>query len=465
MSETFKVLHPATRDVVCERPWATPAQVDAALGAAAEAFDSWRAVDVLERQTICRRFVEAVVSRTDELAAEITAQMGRPIRHAGGEIRGFAERAQFMIAEAPAALEKIPTPPKLGFTRRIDRVPLGCVLVLSPWNYPWLTAVNAVVPALMAGNTVVLKHSEQTPLVAERFAEAFAEAGLPAGVFQFVHADHALVGRMVADRRVAHVCFTGSVGGGHAVVKAAAGRFVGFNLELGGKDAAIVRADADLARTAANLVDGVCYNAGQSCCGVERIYAHRDIFDELVERMRAEMAGYRLGDPGDEETTLGPLVRTRNADHVRHQAAAALAAGARGLVDEAPFVARGAGQGGWVAPQLYVDVDHSMALMREETFGPVVGVMPFEVDDEAVALANDSRFGLTASVWTADVQAAERMGAALEVGTVFMNRCDALDPALAWTGVGDSGHGATLSRVGYEQLTRPKSFHLRHTPG
>jgi acyl-CoA reductase-like NAD-dependent aldehyde dehydrogenase len=313
-----------------------------------------------------------------------------------------------------------------------------------------------VVPALLAGNSVVLKMAQQTPLVAERYAEAFEAAGLPAGVFQYVHADHAQVARMIGDPRVAYVAFTGSVGGGHAVQQAAAQRFIATGLELGGKDPAYVRADAPLAATVESLVDGAYFNSGQSCCAVERIYVQRDVFPAFVGAFVERVRQYKLGDPLSPHTTLGPMVRTAAADAVRAQVAEAVGKGARPLLDT-----RDDAGGAYLAPQVLVEVHHGMALMTEETFGPAVGIQAVDNDEQAIGLMNDSRYGLTASIWTADVQAALALGERVETGTWFMNRCDYLDPALAWTGVKDSGRGCTLSRLGLEAFTRPKSFHLR----
>ena len=394
------------------------------------------------------------------IAAEISWQMGRPVRHAPGEVRGFEERARYMLEVAPQALAAVQPGEKAGFARQIKRVPLGVVAVVAPWNYPYLTAVNAVIPALVAGNAVVLKHSHQTPLCAERFAEAFAAAGLPAGVFQYLHLSHADTSRLMGDGRVANVCFTGSVAGGRAVVEATARGFATAGLELGGKDPAYVRADANLAHAVETLVDGAFFNAGQSCCGIKRIYVADSLYDAFVDGAVALTHDYRLGSPLDPETTLGPVVRTSAADAVRAQVADAVRRGARQLVDTGRFAADKAGTP-YLAPQILVDVDHSMAIMREETFGPAVGIMRVRSDEEAVRLMNDSDFGLTAAVFSADVGRAGELGDELETGTVFLNRCDYLDPALAWTGVKHSGRGCTLSRVGFEQLTRPKSFHFR----
>jgi acyl-CoA reductase-like NAD-dependent aldehyde dehydrogenase len=365
-----------------------------------------------------------------------------------------------MMALAPEALADVKTAPKAGFTRFIRRDPLGVVFVVAPWNYPYLTAVNAIVPAILAGNAVILKHSAQTPLVAEAFAAGFAAAGAPTGLFQVLHLSHADTDKVVRAPEVDFVAFTGSVEGGHAVQRAASERFIGTGLELGGKDPAYVRADANFDHAVENLVDGAFFNSGQSCCGIERIYVHEKLFDRFVEAAAALTATYKLGDPLDPETTLGPMVRTAAADFVRNQVAEAVRAGARPLVDAKRFAAAKEGSP-YVAPQVLVNVDHSMRVMTEETFGPIVGIMKVASDEEAIKLMNDSQYGLTAAIWTQDEAAAIKIGDRVETGTWFMNRCDYLDPELAWTGVKDSGRGCTLSRLGFDYLTRPKSFHLR----
>jgi acyl-CoA reductase-like NAD-dependent aldehyde dehydrogenase len=365
-----------------------------------------------------------------------------------------------MAALAVEALADLRLPPKAGFTRFIRREPLGVVLTIAPWNYPLLTAVNSVVPAVMAGNAVLLRHSAQTPLCAERIAASFSDAGAPEGLVQSLHTTHADTEKLVASPGVDFVAFTGSVAAGHRIQHAASERFIGVGLELGGKDPGYVRADADVAAAAEGLVDGAFFNAGQSCCGIERIYVHEAVYDAFVEAAVRLTGAYVLGDPLEAATTLGPMVNAAAADFVRGQADEAVAAGARSLVDPKAFDREAPGSA-YCAPRLLVGVDHRMRLMREESFGPVVGVMKVRDDDEAVALMNDSEFGLTASVWTRDAEAAVALGDRVATGTWFMNRCDYLDPELAWTGVKDSGRGCTLSRLGYEHLTRPKSFHLR----
>ena len=421
---------------------------------------AWRNASIAERAALCRRMAEWCVAHAEVLGEELTRQMGRPISQSPGEIkRGFHERATYMCDIAERTLSDLKLPEKENFSRFIRREPLGVVLVIAPWNYPWLTSVNAVVPALLAGNSVILKMAAQTPLVAERYAEAFRAAGLPDGVFQFLHMDHDQVAHLVRDPRISFVAFTGSVAGGHAVQQAAAARFIGTGLELGGKDPAYVRADAPLEATVENLVDGAFFNSGQSCCAVERIYVDSKIYKPFVDGFVALTKQYRLGNPLERETTLGPMVRTAAADAVRRQVGEAKDKGAKTLIG-----AKDRPGTPYLPPEVLIDVDHGMALMSEETFGPAIGIMPVAGDEEAIALMNDSRYGLTASIWTSDPDAALSVGERVETGTWYMNRCDYLDPALAWTGIKDSGRGCTLSRLGLEAFTRPKSFHLRLSP-
>ncbi len=460
MGETLKCITPVDGSVYMERPLAEGAEIEAALERARKAQTAWKQAPVAERQALLTKAVDAFVARKDEIAGEIAWQMGRPAGQCPGEVAGFEERARHMIAAAPEALADLATDPKNGFTRFIRRDPLGVVLVMAPWNYPYLTAVNSIVPALMAGNVVILKHSAQTPRCAERFAEAFEIGGLPLGVFQHLHLGHRTALELIGHEAIDFVSFTGSVPAGHAVQAAAARRFIGTGLELGGKDPAYVRADVTLEHAVENLVDGAFFNSGQSCCGIERIYVHADVYDGFVEGAAELTRKYMLGNPLEAGTTLGPLVRASAADFVRGQIGEAVAAGATALIDPAGFPADAPGTP-YLAPQILTDVDHSMRVMSEETFGPVVGIMKVGSDDEAIRLMNDSDFGLTASIWTNDEAAALSIGEEVETGTWFMNRCDYLDPALAWTGVKDSGRGCSLSVIGYEQLTRPKSFHLR----
>ncbi|MCK2165563.1 aldehyde dehydrogenase family protein [Thalassospira xiamenensis] len=460
MSESLRTISPVDGSVYVERPLAGAAEINKALDVARAAQAEWRTVPVATRQEILRKAVAAFVAKKDEIAAEISWQMGRPISQAGGEINGFKERADYMIDIAPEAIGDYNPGEKAGFNRFIRREPLGVVAIIAPWNFPYLTAVNGVVPALMAGNAVVLKHSHQTPLCAERFAEAFEAAGLPKGLFQYLHLSHADAEKLMGDIRVDFVNFTGSVPGGYAVQQAVGGKFIATGMELGGKDPAYLRSDVNIDHAVENVIDGAFFNSGQSCCGIERIYAHESVFDTFVEKAADLVSQYRLGSPVDTETNLGPMVRASSAAFVRGQIADAIRDGAKALIDPSKFAANKEGTP-YLAPQVLINVDHSMRVMSEESFGPVVGIMKVTSDEEAIALMNDSEFGLTASIWTADEDAALSIGDRLQTGTVFMNRADYLDPALAWTGVKNSGRGCTLSKLGYESLTRPKSFHLR----
>lgn len=460
MSDSLKTISPVDGSVYVERAYTPLSRIEEMLDAARVAQTAWRKKSVAERATLLTKCVDNFVSKKDMIVEELAWQMGRPVKFGAGEVGGFEERSRHMIAIAEAALQPVEVQEKSGFTRFIKREPVGVVFTIAPWNFPYMTAVNSIVPALMAGNAVILKHATQTHLCGERMVEAFVEAGLPEDLFQIVVASHQTAAAIIQSDKVNYVCFTGSVPAGKAIEAAAVGHFLGVGLELGGKDPAYVRADADIAYAAENLVDGAMFNSGQSCCGIERIYVHADVYDDFVEKFVEVVKGYKLGSPVDPETTLGPLVNAAAADFVRGQVADAVKAGAKSLIDPALFPENKPGTP-YLAPDVVVDVDHNMRIMTEESFGPVVGIMKVASDDEAVSLMNDSEFGLTASVWTNDEAAAIRIGDQVETGTWFMNRCDYLDPALAWTGVKNSGRGCTLSSVGYESLTRPKSYHLR----
>ncbi len=460
MSDTLKTISPVDGSVYVERPLADPAAIDRALERARKAQRDWKKVPLSERQRLCTAFTDALVAHKDAIAEELTWQMGRPIRFAAGEVGGFEERARTMIELAEPGLADIRVSDKPGFERWIQREPVGVVFVIAPWNYPYLTAVNAVLPAILAGNTVILKHSAQTPLCAERFQQAFDAAGLPEGVFQHLHLSHADAEAMIRDPRVDHLCFTGSVRGGEAVERAAAGRFIGVGLELGGKDPAYVRPDADLEQAVDTVMDGAFFNSGQSCCGIERIYVHEDIYDAFVPRAIDWVKSLKLGRPDDPDTTLGPVVRASAADFLREQAREAIEQGATPTIDAADYPLDQPGSP-YLAPQVLLDVHHGMRVMSEESFGPIVGIRKVASDEEAVTLMNDSIYGLTASIFTRDYERGVELGQQVDTGTFFINRCDYLDPELAWTGAKCSGRGCTLSVVGYEALTRPKSFHIK----
>ena len=462
MVDLLHCISPVDGSVFVERPIADEQEISAAIARAQDATAAWRALTILDRQSILSSAAEFLESETDEIALELTWQMGRPTHQARGELLGFAERARHMTYIANEALADIETDYLPGFNRFIRREPVGLVLVVAPWNYPYLTAVNAVWPALLAGNTVILKHSHQTPLCSERFASAMARAGVPDGVFQPLHLSHEGTAALMQHDDVGFVAFTGSLAGGLAVQQAMAGRLIGVGLELGGKDPAYVRHDADIDHAVTELASGAFFNSGQSCCGIERIYVHENVYEDFAARLILAARGLELGDPRRETTTIGPMVRPAAADFVRGQIAEAVRAGARPMVDPNTYRLDREGSA-YKSPQVLVNVTHEMRVMTEESFGPVVGIMKVRSDEEAIALMNDSDYGLTAAVWTSDEEAAISVGERVETGTWFMNRCDYLDPELAWSGVKNSGYGCSLSTVGYEQLTRPKSFHLRIT--
>ena len=454
---TIQCISPIDGSVYAEREALSRSAADDAVARAKAAQVSWAELPLKARISLVQAGVARIGEMNDEIVTELAWQMGRPTRY-GGEFGGFNERASYMADIAEEALAPIEVEDSDAFRRVIKRVPHGVVLVVAPWNYPYMTAINTVAPALIAGNAVVLKHASQTLLVGERLAAAFHEVGVPADVFQNVFLDHQTTSDLIADRAFGLVNFTGSVGGGKAMERAAAGTFTGVGLELGGKDPGYVMDDADVDAAVDTLIDGAMFNSGQCCCGIERIYVHESLFDEFVEKAVAIVNGYKLGNPLDAETTLGPMAHVRFAEEVRGQTADAIAAGAKAHIDPARFPEDG---GAYLMPQILTNVDHSMRVMREESFGPVVGIMPVSGDGEAIELMNDSDFGLTASLWTQDAARAEAIADKIETGTVFMNRADYLDPGLCWTGCKDTGRGGGLSVIGYHNLTRPKSYHLK----
>ncbi|KZT67542.1 ALDH-like protein [Daedalea quercina L-15889] len=429
----------------------------------------WARVPLKDRISVATKFIDAFQAMSEEITVELTVQMGRPVAQTPGEIRGTLERAAYMSSIAESSLADVPLADtdKPGFRRYIKRVPMGVILVIAPWNYPYLVSINSVLPALIAGNSVILKPSPQTPLTAERLALAWTRAGLPQDLLQVAHLSPELTALAVTHPKVDFVSFTGSVIGGKAVAQAATGAgFKGVGLELGGKDPAYVRADAKLDYTVAELVDGAMFNSGQSCCAVERIYVHQSIYEPFFAKFVELVRQYKLGDPTQPDTNLGPVISVASAEKIRKQVADAVKAGAKALIPEDLFAAAQPGTA-YVAPQVLVDVDHSMDIMMEETFGPVIGIMKVSSDEQAIKLMNDSPYGLTASIWTDAESNPDSEAAFLKItdelftGTVFLNRCDYLDPALAWTGVKNSGRGVSLSKFGYDQLTRAKSVHMK----
>jgi len=456
MTKTIELISPVDGSVYLSRETLSREAALEAAVAARKAQEKWKNRPLDERIALVLKANEIIGQQTDRMAEELAHQMGRPIRY-GGEYGGFNERVTYMASIAEECLADDVVEDSDAFKRVLKREAQGVVLVVAPWNYPYMTAINTIAPALIAGNTVIMKHASQTLKVGEHLAEAFAAAGLPEGVFQNIVIDHETTNELISGRHVNFVNFTGSVGGGKAMEMAAAGTFIPVSTELGGKDPGYVRADADLDAAVDTLMDGAMFNAGQCCCGIERIYVAESLYDAFVEKAVAWASAQKLGNPLDPETTMGPMANVRFAREARAQVEEAIADGA--VAHIAPTEADDGAA--YMTPQVLTNVTHDMRVMRDETFGPVVGIMKVEDDAEAIRLMNDCAFGLTASIWTRDADAAERIGGLLETGTVFMNRCDYLDPALCWTGCKDTGRGQGLSNLAYQALTRPKSYHLR----
>ncbi|MFN3663612.1 aldehyde dehydrogenase family protein [Yoonia sp.] len=455
---TINLISPVDGSVYAERTALPLADAQAAVARARKAQGDWAAQPLETRIATVLAGIVALEGMAAEIVPELAWQMGRPVRY-GGEFGGVRERADYMAGIASDVLADEVVENSDNFTRLIAREAQGVVFVIAPWNYPFLTAVNTIVPALIAGNAVVLKHASQTLLAGERLAQAFHAGGVPQDVFQNVVLDHATTESLIGDRAFDFINFTGSVGGGRAIEKAAAGTFSGTGLELGGKDPGYVRADADLEAAVDGLMDGAMFNSGQCCCGIERIYVHESLYGAFVEEAVTWARAQRLGNPLEQDTTMGPMAHKRFAAIVRDQVAEAVAQGAHALIDPSEFSADDGGA--YLAPQILTHVTHDMRVMREESFGPVVGIMSVKDDAEAIRLMNDCAYGLTASIWTRDAKAARSIGGQIQTGTVLMNRCDYLDPALCWTGCKDTGRGAALSALGYLALTRAKSYHLK----
>jgi acyl-CoA reductase-like NAD-dependent aldehyde dehydrogenase len=457
------IVSPIDGQVAYEFEYLDDTAATAAVEQAHVAQVAWRSTSLDERARVCLKMLDAYEAKLDQYTREITTMMGKPLAEAQGEARTMRGRIEALIQLAPAALADEILPPLEGFRRAIRHEPVGVVLDIAAWNYPLVVPINVVAGAVLAGNAVLLKHSPQTALCGRQLARSFAQAGAPAGLVTDFMCTHDTVARVLDSRRINQVAFTGSVRGGHEVYRAAAARnFIGVALELGGKDPALVLPDCDFDFTVPNLVEGAFYNAGQSCCAVERIYVHEQIYDRFVEAYVAHTYALKLGNPLTEGTTLGPVVDASAAERVQQQVKAAIEAGARQLIDASKFqIPGGSPSPCYLAPQVLVDVDHTMALMRDETFGPAIGIMKVRDHAHALELMNDSPYGLTASIWTRDDDRVEQLADALEAGTVFQNRCDYLDPQLPWVGVKDSGHGVSLSHLGLRSLTRPKSLHFR----
>ncbi|KAJ8113617.1 hypothetical protein ONZ43_g5116 [Nemania bipapillata] len=463
--EIITTISPTTNEAILTRNGVSASELEQLPTIAAEAFKTWRETSLTDRTIIIKKALELLEKQKDQLAEEITVQMGRPITYTGGEIATAIKRANYMIKISEETLKDTEGEAEKGFKRFIRKVPVGPVLVIFAWNYPYLILVNSLIPALLAGNTVILKPSPQTPTIAEHVTKIFAEAGLPAGVLQYFHCGSpSIMESMVRDPKIALICFTGSVAGGLAVQKAASDRIVNVGLELGGKDPAYVRNDVDIDWAAAEIVDGSIFNSGQSCCAIERVYVNEKIYDAFIEATQKVLEGYKVGDPLEKETHIGPVISKRSKKTIEAHIKDAVEKGAKDATPENATFSNLPPLGNFVKPTLLIDVNHDMTIMTEETFGPVISVMKVKDDSEAIQLMNDSEFGLTASIWTKDTDKGYELAQRVEAGTVFVNRADFPSPDLAWTGWKNSGKGVTLSRYGFDQFVKLKSFHLKDYP-
>ncbi|OQE32862.1 hypothetical protein PENFLA_c001G08623 [Penicillium flavigenum] len=467
--ETIRTISPATNEPVVTRTGVSSEDLKQIPVAAQAAFRSFSQSTTLEqRQKIVERALDILEKKKDELAREVTEQMGRPIAYTGVEIATAIKRSRYLTRISTSVLGEegiVPGEEEKGFRRYIKRSPVGVALIIFPWNYPYLTLVNSLIPAILAGNAVILKPSPQTPTIVEQFASAFTEAGLPENVLQFFHCgSFTFIETLVRSPLVNNICFTGSEAGGLAVQKAASDRIVNVGLELGGKDPAYVRDDVDLAWAAEEVVDGAIFNSGQSCCAIERVYVHEKVYDGFITEVKKVLSNYRVGEPSDPKTQIGPVVSKHAKEAILAQIEDAVQKGAKNETPANETFENFPPNGNYVRPTLLTGANHDMAVMKDETFGPVIPVMKVSGDDEAVRLMNDSNFGLTASVWSKDVAAAEQLVERVEAGTVFVNRSDFPSPDLAWTGWKNSGRGVTLSRFGFEQFVKLKSHHIKDYP-
>ena len=456
----LQTITPIDNSIYVEREYASPQMIENTLEKSKNVYEKWKQFSLKDRKIIVSKFVENFLKNNKEIEEQLCRQMGRPISQCSGEMRGFKERALYMIEKSDEALQKIISKKDSEFDNFVSKDPLGTIFIIAPWNYPYNTSVNSIVPSLLAGNCVILKHSSQTPLCAEQLNKALIDSGIPDGVFQYLHLDHASTSKIISDNRIDHVLFTGSVSGGRQVKKAIGERFINAGLELGGKDPAYVRKDCNLQHAIENLADGYFFNSGQSCCGIERIYVDSEIYEKFVEGIKNFTEQYILDDPLKEQTNLGPVVKLSSATFIRNHIKEAISKGAKDIIDNKNFKIS-EDNNCYVSPSILIDVDHSMPFMMDETFGPTVGIMKVNNEEQAAKLMNDSPYGLTACIWTSDKEFAFTFGKKIHTGTFFMNRCDYLDPGLAWTGVKDTGFGVTLSVLGFDHVTRAKSYHYR----
>jgi acyl-CoA reductase-like NAD-dependent aldehyde dehydrogenase len=418
----------------------------------------WRTLTVPDRLKLVKKALTYFETNREQIALDICESIGRPLHYCNGEVNGFFERANYLCDIAEATLKPDVIGGKEGFDRSIEHTPLGVIFVISAWNYPLLITVNSVVPALIAGNTVLLKHSNLTPKIGLHFENAFRNLGEHKNLLLQAIVSHDVTGQIIEQTPVDHVVFTGSVEGGHSILKHTSKKFMMPALELGGKDAAYVHSDADLDHAAATVVDGAMYNSGQSCCGIERAYVHEAVYDDFLAKAKKLVEEYKIGDPKDKATHLGPLAKASAADIIVKQLEDAKKQGAKVLVGGKVEKLK---SGTFINATLVTGVKNDMPIMQDENFGPVLPVMKVASLEKAIECANDSHYGLTAAIFTQDMRVAAQFAHAVDAGTIFMNRCDYLDPALPWTGVKDSGVGSALSKYGFINVTRRKALHFR----
>ncbi|KAI5310742.1 hypothetical protein KEM55_002671 [Ascosphaera atra] len=464
--ETITTISPSTGKGIIKRTGATPSEMLSMARAAQAGYRNWSETTTLtQRKQLVSKALKVFESKKDEIAKGITEQMGRPIAYTAKEVLTAVKRCQFLMSVVDERLGTTDGQAEEGFRRYIKKVPLGVVLIIFPWNYPLMTLINSLVPALLVGNAVIIKPSPQTPLLAEQVTQVFHETGLPTNVLQHFHCGTpSNMDTLLKSPLINHVCFTGSVAGGLAVQKALSDRIVNVGLELGGNDPAYVRPDVNLAWAAEEIVDGAIFNSGQSCCAIERVYVHESVHDAFVEKVKKVLAGYRVGDPMNPSTQVGPVISAASRIAIMSQIADACRKGAKDVTPANASFDKLPTTGHFVRPTLLTGTNHEMVVMQQETFGPVIPVMKVKDDEEAVQLMNDSDLGLTASVWTKDVAYGEKLADRIEAGTVFVNRSDFPSPDLAWTGFKNSGKGVTLSKFGFDQFVKLKSFHVKSYP-
>ena len=458
MPVTLSITNPATGALILRVAADGPREVAARYVAARAAQPRWAATPLRKRLATIAKFRELIVARTDALAQTLTQEVGKPIRQSRNELKGLLARLDFFLAESARALreQKVFADPAQKLDERISHEPLGVVANISAWNYPYFVGSNVFVPALVAGNAVLYKPSEFATLTGRHIADLLHAAGVPDDVFIPVIGGGA-TGAALLRQPVDGVFFTGSYATGAKIAAAAGRRMIKVQLELGGKDPVYVCDDVDVKAAAAAVADGAFYNTGQSCCSVERIYVHEAIHAAFVDAFVAEVKSYRIGDPADESTYIGAITRRPQLDVLRRQVADARRKGAKLVVGGAVIKRKG----NWFAPTVLTDVDHSMLVMREESFGPIIGVQAVADDDAAIELMNDTDYGLTAGVYTQDAARARRVLARVAAGSVYWNCCDRVSPRLPWSGVKHSGVGLTLSTMGIQTFTRPKAWHLK----